>query len=70
MVRIKIEITFIFRLNHRPIQLVVLVPVGSLFVTLVTSSAGLVGCRSSFCRPAWAVVRWSSRPADDVIVLY
>ena len=30
------------------------------FFTFVTSSAGLVGCRSFFCRPAWAVDCWSS----------
>jgi hypothetical protein len=44
-VRIKIEITFIFRFHCHPIQLIVFVPVGLL-------SAGLVGCQSFFCHPA------------------
>ena len=38
-VRIKIAITFIFRFHRRPIQLVVLVPVGP-FSNLLTYSAG------------------------------
>ena len=29
------------------------------FVSLLKSSAGLVGCQNSFCHPAWAVGRWS-----------
>ena len=39
---IKIEITFIFRLNHRPIQLGMLIPVG--FINILTLSADLVHC--------------------------
>ena len=31
------------------------------FVVLTTSSADLVGCRSFFCRPAWAVDRQAYR---------
>ena len=53
--RIKIGITFIFRFHRRPIQIVVFLP----FVVLTSSSAGLVQCRSFFCRQAWAVGRWS-----------
>ena len=50
--KIKIEITFNLRLHRRPVQLVVLVPVG----LSETSSGGLVDCRSFFCHPAKAVV--------------
>ena len=46
-VRIKIEITFIFRLHRRPIQLVLFVPVG----LLTTSSVGFVGCHKNDERP-------------------
>ena len=38
------------------------------FLILTTSSAGLVGCRSFFCRLTWAVDRWrSTRSAKDVV---
>ena len=49
-VRIKIEITFIFRLHCRSIQSVMLVAVG--LVKILTSSAGLVGFEIFFLSPS------------------
>ena len=57
-VAIKIRITFTFRSRRLPIPLVVC-PCRP-FVNLLTSSAGLVGCRNFLCRSARAVDHWSS----------
>ena len=52
--RIKIEITYIFGIHRRPIQLVMLIAVSlSVHVNTVSRPTWLLKCL--FCRPAWAV---------------